>query len=162
MRYMCAAILAATLNACGSSGGVADSSASDTSARTGGQEAQQSDPSDTEFEKRYSTAFRQCMESGDAAHGVTVAIMDCLGSEIDVQDTKLNITYRDVMSSLSTAGKGELRGLQRAWITRRDDICSEESSVEEGGSLAAIIYNGCILRETVRRTAWLEDYPSPH
>lgn len=114
--------------------------------------------SKAQVERRYSKDYKQCMATGDAANGVTAGIMDCNGSEIDRQDARLNQAYKMVMLRLSAGKKVELRGAERAWIGQRDARCNRAASVEEGGSLAQIIYSQCILDETIKRTMWLESY----
>lgn len=104
---------------------------------------------------RYSAGFNACME---AAEGVTSAIMDCLGSEIDRQDQRLNQRYAAVMAALPPAQKTELRASERKWINYRDATCDHKSSPERGGTLAGVIYANCILDETIKRTLYLEDF----
>ena len=107
---------------------------------------------------RYSQDYKQCLATGDAANGVTIAIMDCNGFENDRQDARLNQAYRMVMARLSSQKKAVLRASERNWIVQRDLRCRRKSAVEEGGSLARIIYSDCFLEETIRRTIWLEFY----
>lgn len=109
----------------------------------------------TQIEKRYSRDYTQCM---DSSGGVTADMMDCLGTEIDSQDARLNQAYVMVMRPLPKPRKGKLRGLQRAWIKQRDAKCSRASAEEGGGSLSSIIYSSCILDETISRTIFLENY----
>lgn len=111
--------------------------------------------SQAQIERRYTPDYNQCM---DASEGVTAAMMDCIGAEIDRQDARLNQAYVMVIRPLPRAKKDRLRGLQRAWIRQRDAKCSRSASAEGGGSLAGIVYNGCILDETIRRTIYLENY----
>jgi uncharacterized protein YecT (DUF1311 family) len=114
--------------------------------------------SKAQVESRYSKDYKQCMATGDAASGVTAGIMDCNGSEIDRQDARLNQSYKMVMMRLGASEKTALRASERSWIGLRDAHCKQESSAEEGGSLAAVIYSQCILEGTVKRTIWLEGY----
>ncbi|HMT42695.1 MAG TPA: lysozyme inhibitor LprI family protein [Sphingorhabdus sp.] len=109
----------------------------------------------TQIEKRYSRDYAQCM---DASGGVTADMMDCLGTEIDRQDARLNQAYVMVMRPLPKPRKDKLRGLQRAWIKQRDAKCARASAEEGGGSLSSIIYSSCILDETIGRTIFLENY----
>lgn len=111
-----------------------------------------------EVEARYSPAFNQCMQTGDAAQGVTLGMMNCLGTEIDVQDARLNQAYKMVMARQSAAGKSRLRSSERAWIKQRNMTCKTQSDRDGGGTLSAITYNSCILDETIKRTIWLERY----
>ena len=95
----------------------------------------------TQIEKRYTRDYSQCM---DASEGVTSAMMDCIGMEIERQDARLNQAYVMVMRPLPRAKKDNLRGLQRAWINQRDARC-QRAIADEGGSMAGIIYSGCII-----------------
>jgi uncharacterized protein YecT (DUF1311 family) len=112
----------------------------------------------TQIQARYSADYGRCMKSGDAANGVTAAIMDCNGNEIDRQDARLNQAYKMVMTRLTAPQKTTLRVSERTWITQRDALCHRASSAESGGSLEGIIYSGCILDETIKRLVWLEAY----
>ncbi|HQV04355.1 MULTISPECIES: lysozyme inhibitor LprI family protein [unclassified Novosphingobium] len=109
----------------------------------------------SQIEKRYTRDYNQCM---DAAEGVTVDMMDCIGAEIDRQDARLNQAYVMVMRPLSRAKKDQLRGLQRSWIRQRDARCSRASNDAGGGSLSGVVYASCILDETIKRTVFLENY----
>lgn len=108
-----------------------------------------------QIERRNTQEYNQCM---DASEGVTVAMMDCIGAEIERQDARLNQAYVMVMRPLPRAKKDRLRGLQRAWIRQRDAKCSRAAAEDGGGSMAGITYAGCILDETIRRTIYLENY----
>jgi uncharacterized protein YecT (DUF1311 family) len=107
-----------------------------------------------QIEKRYSQDYSQCM---DDSGGVTVEMMDCIAAEIDIQDARLNQSYVMVMRPLPKPRKDKLRGLQRAWIKQRDANC-QRAIADEGGSMAGLIYSGCILDETIKRTIFLENY----
>lgn len=107
---------------------------------------------------RYSNDYNRCMNTGDAANGVTSGIMDCNGLEIDRQDARLNQAYKMVMARSNSQQKTGLRMSERNWIGQRDARCQRASASEEGGSLTTIIYSGCILEETIKRIIWLETY----
>lgn len=109
-------------------------------------------------EARYSAAYRNCLATGDAAKGVTSGLLDCNGTEIDRQDARLNRTYRAVMARLGPHGRTKLRASERAWIGERDRSCRRAAKPSEGGTLASVIYSGCILDRTIERTIWLERY----
>lgn len=111
----------------------------------------------SQIEKRYTVAYNQCLGTGDAAAGITVAIVDCVDAETERQDARLNEAYRIVMTGLSGAQKIVLRASERKWISDRTSRCTK-SAESEGGTLGNIIYADCILNETVKRTIWLENY----
>ena len=110
------------------------------------------------IEARYSATYNECLSTGDAAQGVTSGIMDCNGAEIDRQDARLNQAYKMVMMRLSAQQRSKLRLSERSWIGQRDARCRRAAAPEAGGTLAAIIYSGCILDETIERMIWLESY----
>jgi uncharacterized protein YecT (DUF1311 family) len=108
----------------------------------------------SQIEKRYTQTYSDCM---DTSEGVTSSMMDCIGAEIEVQDGRLNQAYVMVMRPLPKPRKDTLRGLQRTWIKQRDAKC-QRAIADEGGSMAGLIYAGCILDETIKRTIFLENY----
>ena len=108
----------------------------------------------TQVEKRYTRGYSECM---DKSGGVTVEMMNCTAAEIDIHDASLNQAYVMVMRPLAKPRKNTLRGLQRSWIKQRDAKCAR-SIADEGGSMAGLIYSGCILDETIRRTIFLENF----
>lgn len=112
--------------------------------------------STSEVEDRYSPAYKDCTSTGEAAEGVTSALMDCNGPEIELQDSKLNQAYKMVMSRLPGSDRSKLRAAENAWITARDKGCEKAMGDEAEGSLGSVIYSGCILNETIKRTIWLE------
>lgn len=107
---------------------------------------------------RYSNEYNRCMNTGLAADGVTSGIMDCSGNEIRRQDARLNEAYKMVMARSTPQQKTTLRTSERNWIGQRNKGCEKVTAPLEGGTLAMIIYSGCILDETIKRTIWLESY----
>jgi uncharacterized protein YecT (DUF1311 family) len=111
-----------------------------------------------EIDARQSPGFRTCMASGDAAQGITSSMMDCLGTEIDLQDARLNQAYKMVMMRLGPAAKTRLRASERTWIKARNVDCKRSAARDGGGTASALGYNSCILDATIKRTIWLERY----
>jgi uncharacterized protein YecT (DUF1311 family) len=111
-----------------------------------------------EVERRVSPAFNQCQSNGDAARGITSAMMSCLGEENERQDARLNQAYRMVMTRLSVRGKTKLRQAQRLWIKNRDSAAKAAGDRADGGSAAGLEYSSQFLHETIRRVIWLENY----
>lgn len=111
-----------------------------------------------QVDARYSRDYDRCLKTGDAARGVTSAMMDCTGLENERQDARLNQAYKMVMTRLSPKAKGVLRTSQRNWIKQRDARCRSAAAEMEGGSASGLIFSGCFLDETVKRTMWLERY----
>lgn len=112
-----------------------------------------------EVEKRYSAAFNTCVESGDAARGVTPAMAECIDAELDRQDARLNQAYKMVMERLPLKRKTALRTSQRKWIRTRDATCQRAYDAAGGGGTASGLEKlGCLTSETIRRTIFLERY----
>ncbi|WJJ93967.1 lysozyme inhibitor LprI family protein [Neopusillimonas aromaticivorans] len=100
---------------------------------------------------QYSKTFTSCM---DKSGGVTVEMIDCMNAELVRQDAKLNAEYTLLMGSLSAERKTQLRSTQRAWITYRDENCNFYYD-PEGGSLARVQANMCMLQMTAERAGEL-------
>jgi uncharacterized protein YecT (DUF1311 family) len=111
---------------------------------------------DQQTEPHFSPAYDECIGSGDAANGVTAAMMDCIGAEIERQDAQLNQAYRMVMSRLTSAQQTALRSSERTWIKARDARC--KAGGDGGGSLDGVLYANCILDATAQRVRFLETY----
>ncbi|UVO49794.1 lysozyme inhibitor LprI family protein [Sphingomonas sp. SUN019] len=111
-----------------------------------------------EAEKRLSSTYNQCQASGDAAKGVTSAMMSCLGEENHRQDGHLNQAYQAAMNRLSTRRKAKLRQSQGAWIKSRDIAAKAAGDRAGGGSAAGLEYSSTILHKTIERIIWLEKY----
>jgi uncharacterized protein YecT (DUF1311 family) len=110
--------------------------------------------SQAQIEQRYTRIYNECV---DASGGVTADMMDCSAAEIDRQDARLNQAYVMVMRPLPQPKKRVLRNLQRSWIVQRDARCHTAIRGNDG-TAANLIYSGCILDETIRRTIFLENY----
>lgn len=104
-------------------------------------------------EARYTPAYKQCMGGGDAAEGITSAMVDCTDAELKIQDAKLNDTYKQVMAQLSPDQQSRLRDRQRAWLRYEHTECTADAT---GGTMDEINQSSCTLKETVKRTMVLE------
>lgn len=111
-----------------------------------------------DIDRRYTPAYKSCLDSGEAARGVQYAMNDCANSEYERQDARLNQAYVMVMRRLVPPAKLRLRALQRDWIKTRDRKCTADSAEYRGGSIAPMIFSLCLTDETIRRTLWLETY----
>ena len=106
----------------------------------------------------YSELYTACMARGDAASGVTSAMMDCISAELEQQDDRLNHVYRARIASVGPSRAAALRTAERSWIRSRAVRCHRVAQAEEGGSLGGLLYAGCILDAIIARTRWLEAY----
>lgn len=102
----------------------------------------------------FTEQFSVCMDKSD---GVTFAMLDCIRAETAIQDARLNATYKKLREQLTPARKIELRDVQRIWIQYRDANCSFYYD-PDGGSLARIMSNDCVLEETASRAKELEKF----
>ncbi len=109
-------------------------------------------------EARITPAYKDCMAGDDAARGVTPAMTACTHAEVERQDARLNQAYVMVMKRLPATRRPALRTSQRQWIKRRDANCQKAAAAMEGGTGASLEFLGCMMRETIERTLWLEKY----
>ena len=100
------------------------------------------------FTARYSA----CVER---SNGVTADMLDCIAAELATQDARLNAAYRTLTSQLGPERKQQLVATQRLWIQYRDANCGFYAD-PDGGTLATLSSNQCMLDETTRRAAELE------
>jgi len=112
------------------------------------------DPAAADFEARYTPAYKSCLNSGDAAAGVTPAMVDCIAEELKVQDERLNLQYATAMHSLPPNEALKLRDEQRQWIKDRDAKC--QAAAASGGTIDRLNGPSCLLDETILRTIALE------
>ncbi|MEC7118551.1 MAG: lysozyme inhibitor LprI family protein [Pseudomonadota bacterium] len=99
-----------------------------------------------------SEQYHHCM---DRSEGVTMRMIECFSAEHQRQDLLLNKVYQQVMSGLSTTRKTQLRNVQRQWMAYRDANCQFYAD-PEGGSLARIEANACMMQMTAERAAELQ------
>lgn len=95
-------------------------------------------------------AYYDCVK---ASRGVTLALNNCIGSEHDFQDKRLNAAYQRLRTSLSPEKRTSLRNDERAWISQRDKTCAPDGS---GGTASMLDSNQCQLDQTAARAAELE------
>lgn len=109
-------------------------------------------------EKEYSPRYAACLQSGDAARGVTIAMAGCVNAEYGRQDARLNAAYATAMKTRSPRAREALRDQQRAWIRRRDAACEEGLS---GGTLDMVERPSCRMAMTATRAVELERMAKP-
>ncbi|MDP2099213.1 MAG: lysozyme inhibitor LprI family protein [Methylococcales bacterium] len=105
-------------------------------------------------EQDIGAAFSACMEQ---AGGVTMAMIDCMGTEYQRQDVRLNKVYQELMSGLSSERKQQLQKAQRLWLKFRDANCDFYYD-PDGGSLARVNANDCFMMATEARAKELEGF----
>lgn len=94
-----------------------------------------------------SKEYNACM---DKAGGVTVRMLECMGTETKAQDAKLNASYQKALSGLTAARKKELTEVQRMWINYRDANCKFYMD-PDGGTLARVSSSQCLMMATAER-----------
>jgi uncharacterized protein YecT (DUF1311 family) len=107
-------------------------------------------------EARYTPAYDKCLAAPSGQS--TMGMIDCTGAELQVQDARLNTTYRKTMASLNARQKAKLQAAQRAWVAFRDAECASYED-DDWGTLSRINASACVLHMTVQRTMDLEAYP---
>jgi uncharacterized protein YecT (DUF1311 family) len=88
-----------------------------------------------------------------------MAMNICAGRAAQESDRKLNIAYNQVRQSYQSSDSKHrdlrlksLTTAQLAWIQYRDTTCKWKASKYSGGSIAPMIYGGCIDELTKQRT----------
>jgi len=87
----------------------------------------------------------------------TTDVVECIGVEHKAQDRNLNAAYKALMGSLSSERQKQLRTAQRAWITYRDANCDFYFD-PDGGTIARLQANECVLSMTAQRAAELQAF----
>ena len=83
----------------------------------------------------------------------------CAGQRAKASDRKLNQVYRQVRASYKGSSQDDrLVTAQLAWIKFRDAECTVAAGRFEGGSMAPMVYAGCIDRLTQQRIQDLKRY----
>lgn len=111
------------------------------------------DVSDMAVEAEVTPALAACLETDDAAKGVSYAMGGCFREELGRQDERLNAAYRAAMAKRDAAGKARLRDEERAWIKRRDEECEAQRT---GGTIDLVEVPACLMQETIRRRIVLQ------
>ncbi len=96
-------------------------------------------------------AYATCLQ---AAGGVDSAMQECIGSEYEYQDGRLNAAYAKLKRTLGESEMSGLRTEQRGWIAGRDAKCVWDAKTE--GSAQRLQANQCRLDATAVRAGELE------
>ena len=114
-------------------------------------------------------AAEACMDANVGGY-TTVGVVMCMDLELQYWDARLNDAYGqaveaaqafdtedDAYGGFAPSMEEPLREMQRAWITYRDTRCAFERAKWGGGSGGGPAVVSCLLYETARQTALLED-----
>ena len=99
-----------------------------------------------------SKQYAACMDKSGAT---TMGMIECITEEVRLQDVRLNKAYKALMADLPPARQAQLQQVQRTWIKYRDANCGFYND-PEGGSLARVSANDCMMSTTTRRASELE------
>lgn len=88
----------------------------------------------------------------------TLAILKCNDTEYKRVDAELNRVYKELVAKLSPARRALLVKAEQRWIAFRDAECTFSASVAAGGTLEGVIYGGCLIDLTPKRTKELRVY----
>ncbi|MBV6273383.1 DUF1311 domain-containing protein [Alcaligenaceae bacterium CGII-47] len=104
-------------------------------------------------ENNLNKQYSACM---DRSGGVTEDMIDCMTAEHQRQDGRLNKAYKALMDDLDAERKNQLKTAQRAWIKFRDANCDFYYD-PDGGSMARVSANDCMISMTANRAHELEN-----
>lgn len=99
-----------------------------------------------------SNQFNACM---DKSGGVTSAMLDCIATETQQQEVRLNKAYQAAMGHLNSPRRKQLQKAQRAWLSFRQSNCRFHAD-PDGGTMAALTSNDCYMLATASRARELE------
>lgn len=97
-----------------------------------------------------------CMENAVS----TSDMVACISEEFEREDQRLNDNYQQLRSQLSDGRQEQLLTAQRAWIAYKEANCDFYAD-PEGGTLARVSANSCVLTETTDRADELEALMQP-
>jgi uncharacterized protein YecT (DUF1311 family) len=106
----------------------------------------------TAQEASLSKQFEACM---DKSGGVTQGMVECMVAETKRHDARLNKAYKALMGSLNPERQKQLQEAQRAWLKFRDTNCAFYYD-PDGGTLARVEANDCVMNMTANRAKELE------
>jgi uncharacterized protein YecT (DUF1311 family) len=90
------------------------------------------------------------------AGGVTSSIRECIGTEYQRVDVRLNASSKRTLARLSKSSQANLRREQRSWLKTRLEKCERDLEQDKGGTIWLIEMDDCALQEVIRRTLWIE------
>ncbi|KZL12694.1 lysozyme inhibitor LprI family protein [Pseudovibrio sp. Ad26] len=102
--------------------------------------------------------FGEAMEQCIGSHYQNSHMIFCAVQEYMVWDQRLNTAYAEIMKHASTNVKASLKNAQRNWIKFRDDTCSANALIYEGGSNAPLAMSVCMGDQTAVRSLQLQQF----
>lgn len=107
-----------------------------------------------QVEAKLSSTFDKCMEQAAA---VDPRMIECYGAEIALQDRRMNLAYRKVLTKLDPDRRKALVGVQRQWLRYTDANCDFYYD-PHGGTAARMAANECSIRARGARATELEEF----
>ena len=101
-----------------------------------------------------SKQYSACM---DRFSGTTNDMVRCITGETERQDKRLNAAYQAAMALQSPERKTQLQAAQRLWVQFRDANCGFYLD-PQGGTLARLSANDCVMTSTAQRARELEGF----
>jgi uncharacterized protein YecT (DUF1311 family) len=98
--------------------------------------------------KRHTACLKK---SGDT----TAGMIECIDTEFLRQDARLNKAYQALMANLADPRREKLQQAQRIWLKYRDANCDFYAD-PDGGTIAQVSANNCMLNTTAERARELE------
>ena len=107
--------------------------------------------------KGITETFYACIDKADYD---TIAVAACLSAEEDVQDARLNRTYKALLAKLDTKAKGQLVGSERAWLAFHGKTSGLESTIYGNEIVANLEVSQREVFRLCERANTLDDYLS--
>ena len=101
-----------------------------------------------------SRQYGACMDRFSSS---TNDMVRCIAGETKRQDTRLNEAYQAAMALQAPERKKQLQAAQRLWIQFRDANCGFYMD-PQGGTLARLSANDCLMTSTAQRAKELEGF----
>ena len=102
---------------------------------------------------KLSGAFDKCIAKAGA---VDPAVLECIGNEHEVQDRRLNSSYKTLMAKLDVPRKKQLQEAQRLWLKYVEANCDFYYD-PNGGTSARMMSAQCSVDARAQRAGELED-----
>lgn len=100
----------------------------------------------------------QAMAADDCKSPQTQAAMNkCAIKDYQIEDNRLNQSYRNLRTYLTTQEKSQLKSAQLAWISYRDKSCQFSTRNSVGGTIHNLEYNSCLSQLTALRRSELDE-----
>lgn len=95
----------------------------------------------------------QCMA---ASGGVTVDMLDCIGSALEAAEMAVSDLQETLVQSVNSEMGVALGTAQEDWVSYRFSTCQAEAFAAGTGSFSSVALLDCTLRITTERLQWLE------